>query len=206
MRREASEPGKFVREFGPRLRVPVRRVQRGDENAVYRCFEIPALRIRGISRQSGSRDNGVAIPREDCDAVPRLLTQPNGAIACVLDRRFRQLRVGGLQLLKADNIGRACAQPLKKVGETLVDVVDVERRDLHPGRGGRIAPEDERSPHETASLYRCPRGMSAFARSVMVPRGVGAEKAVIPASRYGSSTPSSKAATAMPTIAGTARS
>src|SRR5262249_2648172 len=59
---------------------------------------------------------------------------PGGAVARLLDGGLGKLVVGGLELLQRHHVGLLGAQPIQEIGQPLVDVVDVEGRDLH-GKG-----------------------------------------------------------------------
>ena len=128
---EPLHPGELIFEFRPRLRVAVRRIERGNQHAVDRRLDIAALRISGVAGQLGTRDDGLTIATQDGDAVPRLLPAPNGAITGLFDCRDWKFGICRLQLLKAGNVRPGLAQPAAEIGKPLVDVVDIEGGDLH---------------------------------------------------------------------------
>ena len=128
---EALEPCELVVEFGPRLRIAVRCVERSDQHAVDGCLDVAALRIVGIARQVGAGDDRRRSAREDCDAVPALLAAPDRLVAGLAQRIGREFRVRGFQLLQADDVGFCPAQPFDQVRQAAPDIVDVEARDLH---------------------------------------------------------------------------
>ena len=154
--RETIQPRELVIEFWSRLRIAVRRIERGDEDAVDGGFDKAGLRVVGIAGQSGPGDDRLAAPRQNRDPVPRFLAAPDRAIPRLLDRRPRELTVRGLELLQAHDVGRGGAQPGEQIGKPLVDVVDVERRDLHPGDYARFD-----------SLVACPLWSSATGRKFL---------------------------------------
>src|SRR5215813_14431020 len=80
MGRKALHPSELIREFGARLWVAVRGIERRDQHAMHRRLDIAALGVSWIAGQLRARDDGLAIAAEDGDAVPRLLAAPNRAI------------------------------------------------------------------------------------------------------------------------------
>src|SRR5437870_7515622 len=77
MGRKALHPSELIREFGARLWVAVRGIERRDQHAMHRRLDIAALFVSRIARQLRARDNGLAIAAEDGDSVPRLLAAPS---------------------------------------------------------------------------------------------------------------------------------
>src|SRR5690606_31864435 len=59
------------------------------------------------------------------------LPVPERAVAGVADRCLGKGRVGGLQLLQADDVGGRLGQPFEQPRQPAVDAIDVERGDLH---------------------------------------------------------------------------
>jgi hypothetical protein len=55
---------------------------------------------------------------KDCHAIPTLLAAPNRMIAGLPDCLRRKFRVGGLELLKADDVGLGFAKPVQKVRQS----------------------------------------------------------------------------------------
>ena len=78
----------ILHDFLPGLRVADGRVQRGDEHAVYRRFDVARLHVFGSGGQVDRGDDRLAA-REDGDAIPGSLPAPHGAIARVGDRLLR---------------------------------------------------------------------------------------------------------------------
>ena len=134
VRQEPFHPGELVFEFRSGLRIAVRRIERGDEHAIHRRFDVAALRVVWIAGQSVAGQDRLAAAREDRDAVPRFLPAPNRAVTCLFDCRDRKAGIRRLELLKAGNVRSRAAEPIEEIGEPLVDVVDVEGRDFHPRR------------------------------------------------------------------------
>ena len=153
MGREAIHPGELVFEFRSGLRVAVRRVERRYKHAVHRSLDVARLRVVRIAGQFGAREDGVSPARENGNAVPRFLATPDRAITRFLDRRFGEFTIRSLQLLKAHHIGLGRAQPGEKIGQPLVNVVDVEGGNFHdtrtspPGLTQRLHADFRSPPH-----------------------------------------------------------
>ena len=111
--RQPLEPGELVVEFRPRLRVAVRRIERGDQHAVDRGLDIAALFVVGIARQFGAGDDRHHAARQDRDAVPGLLAAPHRLVAGLAQRIGGKLAVGGFQFLQAGDVGLGAAQPAR---------------------------------------------------------------------------------------------
>jgi hypothetical protein len=105
MRQQALHPGELVVEFWPRLRIAVRRIERGDDDAINRRLDIARLPVVGIARQFVPRHDRLAAARQDGDAVPGFLAGPHGAVARLLDRGLREFAVGGFKLLQRNDVG-----------------------------------------------------------------------------------------------------
>src|SRR5262249_40920331 len=117
--------------FWPRLRIAVRRIERGDDDAVDRRLDIARLPVVGIAGQFAPRHDRLAAARQDGDAVPSLLPAPHGAVARLLNRGLGEFAIGGLKLLQCDDVRLFGAEPADQTTEPLVHVVDVEARYLH---------------------------------------------------------------------------
>ena len=137
---QALEPRELVVEFRAWLRIAVRQIDAGNDDAVHRGFDVARFRIGLVAGQRGSGHDRLRAARKDCDAVPGLLAAPHRAIARACDRAFGKLRVGGFQFLQTDNVRPRGLEPLQQVRQPAVDVVDVEGRDLH---GNRISRPDK---------------------------------------------------------------
>ena len=131
MRQQALHPGELVGEFRARLRIAVRRIERGDQHAVDRGLDVSALLVARIAGKPVARQDRLRVAGEDSNAVPSLLAAPDRAIAGLLDCVFGKIAVGSLQLLERDDVRLGRLEPRQKIGEALVDIVDVEGRDLH---------------------------------------------------------------------------
>ena len=131
VRQQALHPPELVRKFRARLGIAVRRIERGDEHAVDRGLDVPALTVGWVTGELIARQDGLSVAGKDGDAVPRFLAPPDRAISGLLDCAFREVAVGSLQLLKRDDVRLGRLEPRQKIGEALVDIVDVEGRDLH---------------------------------------------------------------------------
>jgi hypothetical protein len=121
----------LVFELWTRLWVAVRRIERCDQNTIDGGLDIPALGIFKISGERDVRNEGLAIARKDGDTIPRILSTPDGAVTCSIDFGLRKLGFSRFQFLEANHVGFGRLEPIKKIAEALVDVVDVEGRDLH---------------------------------------------------------------------------
>jgi hypothetical protein len=79
MRQQALHPGELVGKFG--LGVPVRRIERGDQDAVDRSLNIAALPVGRIAGQARAGYDRLAVAGQDGNAVPRFLAAPGRAVA-----------------------------------------------------------------------------------------------------------------------------
>jgi hypothetical protein len=131
MQAQPFEPGELVVELRAGLRIAVRSVDRGDEDAPDRRLDVAALEVGRVAWQFGAHEHRVDIPREDRDPVPGRLAAPYGAVAGGFDRSARKISLGDLQLLQADDVGFGGAEPVKEVVQTPLDAVDVECGDPH---------------------------------------------------------------------------
>ena len=131
MRQQALHPGELVSEFRARLRIAVRRIERGDQHAVDRGLDVSALLVGRITGELIARQDRFRVAGKNGDAVPSLLAAPDRAVSGLLDCVFGEIAVGSLQLLKRDDVRLGRLEPRQKIGEALVDIVDVEGRDLH---------------------------------------------------------------------------
>ena len=131
MRNQAVEPGQLVVEFRAWLRVAVRQIDAGDEHAPDGRLDIPALRIVGIAGEGLCGDDRRRPARQDGDAVPGTLTLPYRLVAEIVQGTSRKLRLLTFELLQADDIRLRRLEPGRETAKALVDVVDVEGRDLH---------------------------------------------------------------------------
>ena len=131
VRREPLRPGELVVELGTRLRIAVRCVERGDQNAVHCRGDVAALLILRIAGKRRVRDDRLAVARKDGHAIPGFLPAPDGAVSRLLDRVLREFQIRRLQFLQTDDFRARGAQPVEQIFQPLVDVVDVESGDLH---------------------------------------------------------------------------
>ncbi len=140
MRLQAAEPRQLVVELRTRLGIAVRQIDAPYKQSLDCRFDISRLVVGRIARRGGSRDNGFSIACENGNTVPGLLPAPNRMIAGLRDRPRREFRVRAFQLLQAGDIGPCRFQPVEKVGQPPIDIVDVESRDLHL-TGRNVSPE-----------------------------------------------------------------
>src|SRR4051794_2372384 len=75
------QPRKFIFELGPRLRIPVGRIDAADQDAADRRLDVAALLVRRISGKRVARDDRLSAPGKDANAIPSLLALPDRVIA-----------------------------------------------------------------------------------------------------------------------------
>ena len=124
------EPRELVVEFGSWLRVAIRQIETGDDDAVDRRFEIAALRIRDVAGQAAADFDRFCIPREDRHAVPCALPGPERTVSGRRERRDGKRCVCRLQFLQADDVRRFTFEPLQKARQARADAIDVVRGKL----------------------------------------------------------------------------
>ena len=145
MRSQPLEPCELVVEFRAGLRIAVRQIDAGDDDAVDGGFDIARLVVVAIAGQLGPDQHRFGLARQDGDAVPGLLAAPDRAVAGLVDGAERKVLVGRLQLLQANDVGLCLLQPSQQVRQPPIDIVDVERGDLHtPARALSVPIELER--------------------------------------------------------------
>jgi hypothetical protein len=111
MRYEALEPGKFIDELRPRLRIAIGKIEAADQHTVDGRFDIARFEVERIARQTPSRFDRVDAAGEDSDPVVRTLAAPDRAVAGGRQRCMREARIGGLDLLKASDIRARLSKP-----------------------------------------------------------------------------------------------
>src|SRR5262249_7687210 len=131
VRGEAAQPGELVIEFRTRLWISIWCVDGRYDHPLYRRFDVTTFCVADIPGQPRTRQDWCGAAREDCDAIPALLSPPDSLVARAAYRVRRKLRVRRLELLQADYVRFSNTDPIKKIGEALVDVVDVEGRNFH---------------------------------------------------------------------------
>ena len=99
------EPVELVVEFRPGLRIAVRQIEAGDDDAVDGGFDIARLLVVGVAGQLGADQHRIALARQDGDAVPGLLPAPDRAVAGLADRINRKIGVGRFQFLQRNDVG-----------------------------------------------------------------------------------------------------
>lgn len=112
-------------EFWAGLGIPVRCVDRSDEQAIDRGFEIAGLLIGVVAWQLQAGQYGRPT-REDRYAIPAFLAAPYCMIPRLPDCFRRKVDIRRLEFLKANNVGFCSAKPVKEVRQTAIDVVDIE--------------------------------------------------------------------------------
>ena len=158
------EPAQLVIEFRARRRIAVRQIETSDDQAIDRRFDVAAVRIIGIARQTAADQRRLPGTLQDRYPVPGFFPMPDGAVTGIADRCRRKFLVRRLQLLKACDIRRGAPEPIKQIGETSVDAVDVVGRDPHASSSPqRIEPKAlpriwrDRQP-EPQQRSPCPTG------------------------------------------------
>ena len=131
VRAQPPEPVELGVEFRPRLRIAVRQIDAGEDEAFDGGFDVAGLVVVAVAGQGGAGQNWLGVSRQNGDAVPGLLALPHRAVAGFFERCDRKVGVGRLQLLQCNRIGFCRPQPGQQVRQAAVDVVDVEGRDLH---------------------------------------------------------------------------
>src|SRR3984893_1864912 len=81
VRFEPPEPVELVVEFRSRLRIAVRQIDTGDDDAVDGGFDIARLALVAVARPLGADQHRIGAARQDGDAVPGLLSAPDRAVA-----------------------------------------------------------------------------------------------------------------------------
>jgi hypothetical protein len=112
------------------LRVAVREVDRGDNEAVDLGLEVACLAVELVAGEAAADLDRLLAPGEDRDAVMGALAVPEGAVAGAREDARRTFLVGGLDLLEADDVGARLLQPFEQPRQAAVDAVDVIGRDL----------------------------------------------------------------------------
>jgi hypothetical protein len=90
-----------------------------------------ARESRGVTGQAGADQHWSMISRQDSHAVPGTLARPDGLVAESAKGIHWKYLVGGLEFLEADHIRRSLGEPSQEIFQTLVDVVDIEGRNIH---------------------------------------------------------------------------
>src|ERR1700736_3981883 len=80
MRFEPLEPVELVVEFRPGLRIAVRQIDAGNDDAFDRGLDIARLAVGGVAGKLRPDQHRFGLPRQDGDAVPGLLSAPYPAL------------------------------------------------------------------------------------------------------------------------------
>ena len=131
VRPQSLEPFELVVEFRPGLRIAIRQIDAGHDDAPDRRFDIARFPVLAIAGQFCSDQYGIGAPGQDGDAIPAFLPAPDRAVASLGDSCCRKIIVGRFQFLQRDDIGLCLTQPSQQVRQPPVDVVDVEGCDFH---------------------------------------------------------------------------
>src|SRR6202041_474730 len=81
MQPQPLEPCQLVLEFWAGLRIAVRQIDAGDDDAFDGGFDVARLAIVAIAGQLRPDQHRLAFTRQDGDAVPGLLAAPDRAVA-----------------------------------------------------------------------------------------------------------------------------
>jgi len=125
------EPCELVIELGTGPRVAIGRVETTDEHAIHGSFDIATVGIACAPGEAAPGFLRLALARQDGDAVPALLPEPNGAVASVTDGAFGEFLIGGLQFLEAGDVGFGLPQPFEQHRKPTVDPVHIVSGDTH---------------------------------------------------------------------------
>src|SRR5207248_3016889 len=125
------EPRKLVSEVGTSDGIAVGKIDRRDDNAFGGRFQIAALAIRRVARQSASNFVRLFSSRQNRDAMVCALAMPDGSKAGVCDRTRRKFGVIGFELLQAYDVGARFVQPFEQTRQAPIDAVHVVSCDLH---------------------------------------------------------------------------
>src|SRR5207244_12871865 len=85
VRAQPREPGELGVEFRPGLRVAVRQIDAGDDDAAHGGLDVACFAIAGVARQRIADQDRLGIAGEDGNPVPGLLPAPHRAVAGFLD-------------------------------------------------------------------------------------------------------------------------
>jgi len=88
------------------------------------------LAIFRIARQAGSRQHGIAIPRQNRYTVPGTFAHPDSSIPKSAKGMFGKLVLFSLEFLQAHDVWLCPFKPRHQILQTLIDVVDVVSSDL----------------------------------------------------------------------------
>ena len=128
---QTLEPSQLVVEFRTRPRIAVGQVDRSEDHARYRRLDVAGLRVGRVAGKIDGGDHRLAsAASQDRDAVPAALPAPRRGVTRVaqsVDGKGALLR---LEFLQTDHIGLRRREPRQQVRQALVDVVDIEGRDL----------------------------------------------------------------------------
>ncbi len=102
---EPLEPTQLVVEFRTGRRIPVGQVKTADKDSADGRFDVAAVAVVGVARQSSTRFDRRSAPGEYRHAVPAFLAMPDRAIAGFLDLAGREAFVGTFEFLQANDVG-----------------------------------------------------------------------------------------------------
>ena len=141
--RKPPEPVELVVEFRPGLRVAVRQIEAGDDDAVDGGLDIARLESRRDRRAARCG----SAPDRPCAPGSRRRSRSSARATPRRSRPSRSPRSGNSASVAFSSCspttsGLGRAQPAQQVRQAAVDIVDVEGRDLH----GELALTVTRSP------------------------------------------------------------
>lgn len=106
----------------------VRKIKAADDHAIDGSLDVTAVTVVGVARKAAACLARLLIPDKDRNAIPALLTMPDGAVAGTLDFPAGKLLVRRLEFLQTDDIRLRFGQPPQQDVEATVDAVDVRWR------------------------------------------------------------------------------
>jgi hypothetical protein len=125
------EPRQFVSELRSGLRIAVGQVNAGDENTTNSRFHVPSLMVVIITRKLCASQKRLLFTGKNCHTVPGAFTHPDRFISGGPQSVDWKVMLLGLEFLETDHFGLLPFEPTHDICKPLVDVVDVECRDLH---------------------------------------------------------------------------
>src|SRR5690606_29403246 len=161
---QPRHPLELVVELRAGLRIAIGQVEAPHDDAMHRSFQVTALLVLRIARQSAPAFHRHRVAGEQRDAIPGTLPVPDRAIAGRFDIRDRERLVHRLEFLQRDDVRLFLLQPSQQVRQARTDAVDVERGELQ--RGGAAGHHSSGRPKglKKAAPAAMPRSVSAARR------------------------------------------
>lgn len=128
---QTLEPPELVIELGTGRRIAIGKIETSDDERTNACFDVAAVKVIGVARQSPLNFDGIASQRKDSHAVIAFLSVPNRAVACFADFLFRKFVLRGLELLQAGNVRPALRQPAQQHRKASIHAIHIVGGDPH---------------------------------------------------------------------------